>query len=151
MARSPSLSLSAPAGRSGRTATVPRPTDGRDEVSTTTPIKPLADQQDHRGRHRHVDQDQPEAEPIELDEVAEQEPGAEQHDPGLQPELVGGHPWAEHRGHADRVADEQSEDDCPEHELDVGQGGSGRLPERAQPVLGECADHTDGEEQQQSG
>jgi hypothetical protein len=111
----------------------------------------VPDEDDHGGGHRHVDDDQQDAEAAELGQVAQQEPGAEQHDPDLQPELVGGDARPEDRGHADRVADDQAEHDRPQDVLDVRQPGAGCGRDGSQARLGEGADDADGQEQQQAG
>ena len=111
----------------------------------------MPDEDDHGGGHGHVDDDQLEAEAAELGQVAEQEPRAEQHDPDLQPELVGGDPRPEDRGHPHGVADDQTEHDRPQDVLDVGQPRAGRGRDRTQARLGEGADDADGQEQQQAG
>jgi hypothetical protein len=92
-----------------------------------------------------------EAEAAELGEVAEQEPRAQQHDPDLQPELVGPDAGPEERGHADRVADDEADHDGPQHVLDVGQAGAGRRRDRTQAGLRERADDADDQQEQQAG
>src|SRR3989441_10436750 len=50
----------------------------------------------------------------ELEHVAEQKARAEQHDAGLEPEIVRGDAWAEHLRDAHGVRDHHAEHDGPE-------------------------------------
>ena len=68
-----------------------------------------------------LERDAHQADAAQLDDVAEQEPDAEQDDAGLQPELVGVDAGAEDFGHADGVRHDQPEHDRPQHVFDVRQ------------------------------
>ena len=102
-------------------------------------------------RQGQFEDDADEADAAELDDVAEQEAHAEQHDAGLQPELVGVDAGAEDLRHADRVRHDQAEDDRPQHVFDVGQRQLMRLAVRGDRLFGELAGVADDAEQQEAG
>ena len=56
----------------------------------------------------------------QLQNVPKEKAGAQQHDAGFEPELVGRHSRAENRRDADRVRDHKPDQDRPENVLDVG-------------------------------
>src|SRR6266540_7477583 len=72
------------------------------------------DRDRHRQFERHADQ----AHAAELDDVAEQESHAEQHDPNLQPELISLDAAPKHLRHADGVRHDETEDDGPQNIFD---------------------------------
>nr|WP_276522367.1 hypothetical protein [Kallotenue papyrolyticum] len=67
---------------------------------------------------------------------------AQQHDPQLQPELIGGNAGIEatEPGPAtEQIANDQSKDDRPQHVLDVGQRPLVGLTQLFDPCLGQLA------------
>ena len=102
-------------------------------------------------RRRQLDRHAREAHAAQLDDVAEHEADAEQHDAGLEPELVGVHAGAKDRRDADRVGDHQAEDDRPEHVFDVGQRQVVGPAVGGNRLLGQLAGVADDREEQVPG
>jgi hypothetical protein len=123
--------------------------DGQQRRELAAQPESLAHQQDHRGGDGHVDEDDAQAEAAELGQVTQHETSAQQHDADFEPEFVGSDTRSEQRGHADRVSNDQAENDRPQHIFQVRQRGVGGFTDTAQPVLCESTDHTDHDEQDQ--
>src|SRR5712692_5893116 len=68
----------------------------------------------------NLDGDQEQTDSSELQDVAEKEARAEQHDARLEPELVRGDSRPEDLWHADGVGNHQTQNDGPENVFDVG-------------------------------
>ena len=114
-------------------------------------LEPAAEHGHDRDRDPELDHHQPEGYAAELEDVSEQEAGAEQHDARLEPEIVCGDAGAEDLRHADGVRDHQPDQDRPEHVLDVGQGEVVRLAVVLHQRLGQLPRVPDAEEQGHAG
>src|ERR1700674_499763 len=91
-----------------------------------------------------------EADAAELQYVTEQKPGAEQHDPRLQPEFIRGDACTEHFRNADGVGDQEAEDDSPQDVLDIRKRPMMRLGVSADVLLQKFARVADGGKQENS-
>ncbi len=98
-----------------------------------------------------LDGHQDEADSTELENVAQKKSRAEQDDARLEPELVGGHAAAEDFRNADRVGDNQAEDDGPQDVFDTGKRPVMGLRVGADVLLQQFARVADGGEQNHTG
>ena len=100
-----------------------------------------------RQRERNLDEHQRKRNAAQLGNIAQHEARSQQHDAGLQPELVGGHTAAEDFRYAYSIGDQQTEQDGPQHILDVRQHQMVRLTVARDELLDELASQPDHREQ----
>src|SRR6266567_3217481 len=98
-----------------------------------------------------LDGHQDEADSTELENVPEKKSRAEQDDAHLEPELVGGHAGAEDFRNADRVGNNQAEDDGPQDVFDIGKRPVMGLRVGADVLLQQFAGVADAGEQNHTG
>jgi hypothetical protein len=83
-------------------------------------------------------------------DVAQDEPCTEQDDAGLQPEIVGGDSAPEERGDADRIGDDETNQNGPQNIFDIGQYQVVGFAVARNELLNELAAVTDRGKQEQS-
>src|SRR5215469_5069109 len=83
-------------------------------------LEPAAEERHERKRDGEFKQDECKAQSAELQHVAQQEARAQEHYACLQPELVGGNSGPEYLGDPDGVRHRETDQDGPQHILDVG-------------------------------
>src|SRR3954463_3177762 len=98
-----------------------------------------------------LDGDEAERDSAQAQDVAEEVAGAEEHDSGLEPEVVSGDAGTEDLGDAHGVGDDQAEDDRPEDVLDVREREVMGLAVVAQESLADLARIADGEQEEDAG
>jgi len=104
-----------------------------------------------RQRERHLDQHQPQRDSAQPQHVTDQEARAQQHNSGLEPELVGCHAGAKQLRHANGVGNRQPQQNGPQNVFDVRQHQVMRFAIARNRLLDDLARVTHREQQQNSG
>jgi hypothetical protein len=124
----------------------------REEARQLRPQVERAAERRHDGdRCRELHDHAREAHASESRDVAQHEPDAQQHDPAFQPELIRLDAGLADRRHADRIRDDEPENDRPQHVLDVRQRQQMGLAVCGDRLLGELAGVADRAEDDHAG
>ena len=113
-------------------------------------LEDLAQQRHYGEREDQLEEDEDQRHAADVQDVAENELGADEDDAELQPQLVGGDAGAEDLRQRHRVGDEEAEDDGPEDVLNAREGDVVRCLEPGSHGFQSLTGDTDPEEQQRS-
>lgn len=92
-----------------------------------TQAEPLAELRHNPDSHAKLDRDEQEADAAEFQHIYQEESRPQENDANLEKELIGGNTGLEDAVHPNCVCDDESDENGPQHILDVWEGDVIRL------------------------